>query len=239
MNKIIKLILILTSISIFGQIEINISNSDKKKSSIEYIKIEILNKSKFNYIIPLDTLGLRPFDNHLDWKNFGKKGIVDGSLRLTIYIKDKKNNQYLLADPLPIHANELLTKEFVDKLNSEHEEKLKEQAEWKKNNSIEDGVDIEENQYLSKNIIFLKPNEKITFYKKISDGYTRSISKSQEISYFFGLVNNVDYKINLQLDVPKNIKRYLSRKQKKEFSKYKIFTGIVKSNIISFKFKND
>ncbi|WP_187478116.1 hypothetical protein [Amniculibacterium sp. G2-70] len=239
MEKLLQFILIFSSIFTFSQIEIKIAPSDKRFPSTQYIKIEILNKSNHNYIVPLDTLDLRPFDDNYDWKDFDKKGVVEGSLRLQIYMKDERYKQYLFADNLPIHVNELLTKEFVDKLNSEYEEKLKEQEEWKKMNNIEDGIDIEKNRYLTENMIFLRPNEKITFCKKVNDGYVLSFSKSQKIGYFFGLINNKNYKLHLELVAPKNIKKYLSKKQKKEFSKYKIFTGIVKSNIISFKFKND
>ena len=82
MEKLLQFILIFSSIFTFSQIEIKIAPSDKRFPSTQYIKIEILNKSNHNYIVPLDTLDLRPFDDNYDWKDFDKKGnktkIADG-----------------------------------------------------------------------------------------------------------------------------------------------------------------
>ncbi|MFC7346932.1 hypothetical protein ACFQO9_09420 [Chryseobacterium zhengzhouense] len=96
MYKLIRITIFLISTLTYSQIDIKISPIENHNSS-KYLKIDIYNNSNDYYAIPLDTLNLRPFDNDFKWKKFDKADVVQGSLAMTLYIKEKNDNDYLTA----------------------------------------------------------------------------------------------------------------------------------------------
>lgn len=235
MDKLIRFIIFLISIVTYSQIEIKISQIEKYNTSSKYIKIDIYNKTNDYYFLPIDTLTLRPFDNNFRWKNFDKTNVVQSSLALTLYLKEKNDKDYLSVIFKPLNIQEQNLNQIEKQFALEIQSKNKQLEEWKKSNQIVEGINIEKNLYLNNNFIILKPKEKLSLNKKINYEFKQEISKSYSLDYLYAIKGNTDYEIFVQLDVPKNIKNFLTKKQRQKNSNYKIFKGHVRSNSISYK----
>lgn len=235
MNKLISLILFLTTIATYSQIKIKISPGGKYSGNSRYIKIDLCNNTDTYYVVPIDTLALRPFDYNYKWKDFDKADVVQSSLALTLYVKEKGDKDYLSAVFMPLHLDLHYLDEVEKQFTLEIQEKNKKLEEWKKSNKIESGIDIEKNLYLNNNMIILKPNETLTLHRKINHEFTQEVLKSYKMNFLYGIKGNTEYEIFVQLDAPKNLKNFLTKKNQIRITNYKIFEGRIRSNSIPYK----
>jgi|SRR5690606_28031775 len=235
MNQLIIILLFLISIASYGQIEIKIAPSAKSSAGSKYIKIDISNKTDKYYVVPIDTLTLRPFDNDNKWKDFEKANIVQSSLALTLYVKEKGDNDYLSAVFMPLHPDVQNVDEVEKQLTLEIQKKNERLEEWKKSNKIKSGIDIEKNLYLNNNTVILKPNETLSIHRKIHHDFTLEVLKSYKMNFLYGIKGNTEYEIFVQLDAPKNLSNFLTTEQQIRITNYRIFEGSIKSNSICYK----
>lgn len=235
MHKLISITIFFVSILMYSQVEIKISPVENF-NNLKYLDIDIYNNSNEVYIIPLDTLDLRPFDNYYKWKNFDNAEIIYGSLSLTLFVKEKNDIDYLSAIFKSPHIDEQKLNQMEKQFSIESKLKSKKLEKWRKKNKIDNGINVEKNFYLVNNLIIIKPKQKLTIHRKIDNEFRQEILRSYILDYIYAMKGNTDYEIFIQLDVPQDINKFLTKKQRKKIKKFKIFEGQVKSNLIPFKF---
>ncbi len=219
-TKYYTLILTLFFYSIFGQLSLEFTLIDSVAS------VTIHNKSKDNYVIPIDRFHFRPYE--VDCNSFSdyESEFPSFGLMVNISTSDDKRVNYVMGYKYF---------ENFDSINKEvgikREIFRKKIKDWSKNNNIKDYNLALINYNLINNLIYFKPNEKISFKIKF-DLY--NITAQELIFYNYILEKTENYKLNLSL-CEFEFDKYLTSSQKKKLKKHKFFTGKIESNKIEIK----
>lgn len=118
-------------------------------------------------------------------------------------------------------------------------EELKEKErilKWKKQNKFTSDIDAIRNLYISENLILLEPKQKINIEMEM-DIYNIRRGNTYFYNYYV-LTNGKKYNLSVNVCVDKNIYNYLTEEQKKSLKKYKLFTGNLESNNLSYLHNN-
>ncbi|MBW8361002.1 MAG: hypothetical protein K0M56_02305 [Kaistella sp.] len=202
----------------------------KKISHSKFIiKAEFINESDQTYIIPLDTTGLKAYypdeicgmdQMEFPYKYFAPAVLLHNQKGENVHANLKSYN-------VPEESMSLLSKEF-DSLRQQYKTRI---SEWAKKEHISDFKTAEQNFYIMNNLIVLKPGKSFT-YEIVLDLY--KVNRSELFLNFdsYMLTVNSTFTFRSLLCADKNIYSYLTKKQKKQLKKYKLFKGIIESNRI-------
>lgn len=230
MKKRIILCIILFSQILHAQINMELKIIDEKKTSYgsSYtLQIVLINESKYNYIIPIDTTGYKIYtlndrcDNFYRYGDFPDLGIIP-------MIKNDNDNFMEGISGMPSFDMKDLDSIIINRKEKEriHKEEIK---NWKKKYHIKGeykNADI--NWYLYNQLKILVPGKKFTLIKNFSSMWWLSPTSF----YYYWLKENIDYPMFLEICIEEKIYDYLTPKQKEEFKGYKFFSGKIQSNEI-------
>ncbi|QQV02987.1 MULTISPECIES: hypothetical protein [Chryseobacterium] len=225
-TRTIMLLLYLFAICAYSQIKLIITPQDQKCMSDCKIKITLKNVSKDDYIIPIDTSGLKAFDRNIFWLDFKHSKRVDKSLCVELLLKEKSSDTILEAvtrkkdiDLNTNHLDSLFS--VIKKEKTIYEEKI---HVWKSENNIKDIWKAEKNMYIIQNLLFLKSKKQFSYYVDFDTSFDLENNYSSEESYYI-IQPQKKYDAIIKLTVPFDITSYLTKEQIKRYKKYKIFKG--------------
>jgi len=233
MKKHLILINILLFSLAYTQITYKISIKEKISNSQFIVKIDINNISSENYIIPIDTTGFKASypDEMCSLLN---SEYPYKYLSPTIILQNNKNKQYME----PYTRTYDVPEESISRIEKHIDSSLQKRKilinDWVIKENIKDIKTVEKNFYLMENLIALK--SKTSFSCEIFiDLFT--IKRSELLlnydSYVLG--PNNEYLFSSIICIDKKVYSYLTKKQKKKFKKYKLFSGKIESNKIEIK----
>ncbi|WBV60639.1 hypothetical protein PFY12_00640 [Chryseobacterium camelliae] len=215
-KKYYTLILALFFCSVFGQLKLEF----KLLNSIA--DITIYNTSKENYILPIDRFHLRPYETDCSTFANYESEFPSFGLMVNIFTSDGKRENYVMGYK---HFDNFDS--IGKKVNFKRDSFRKKILKWGEKNKIKDYNEALINYNLINNLIYLKPNEKISFKIKF-DLY--NITNQELIFYNYILEKSLEYKISLSMCEFNGIDKYFTVAQKKKLKKYKLFSGEILSN---------
>ena len=232
MRNILFIVIFFIYNTLFSQISMKVSVFSKKEDNY-MLKIEVINDSDYDYIIPIDTANYRYYfpeetcTNFYRLENYPDLGII-------FKIKNKKNEYMdsLLSGFIHLTEEELLAiSEKRKEKERIHREKIK---NWKRKYHIKgDYKNIDINWYLYNQLKVLKSKKSITYLKNFNiNDINIGLDINSSSYYYYHLDKNVDYPMFLEICIDKKIYDYLAPKQKSEFKGYKLFSGKIQSNEI-------
>ena len=230
MKKLLILSLFFVFQIFFSQIKMELKIISEKKAShrvIYVLQIDLINESKNNYIVPIDTTDYKIYmsgdkcDDIYRYTDLSDLGMIP-------MIKDGNDSFMEGLTGAPYFDTEGLDSLIIN--NKERAEQHREKIKiWKKNHNIKGeykNADI--NWYLYNQLKTLESGKRISFVKEFSSFWRTSATAF----YYYWLQENVDYPMFLKICVDKKIYKYLTQKQKEEFKGYKFFSGKIQSNQI-------
>ena len=232
MRNILFIVIFFIYNTLFSQISMKVSVFSKKEDDY-MLKIEVINDSDYDYIIPIDTANYRYYfpeetcTNFYRLENYPDLGII-------FKIKNKKNEYMdsLLSGFIHLTEEELLA---ISKKRKEkeriHREKIK---NWKRKYHIKgDYKNIDINWYLYNQLKVLKSKKSITYLKNFNiNNINIGLDINSSSYYYYHLDKNVDYPMFLEICIDEKIYDHLTQKQKEEFKGYMFFNGKIQSNEI-------
>ena len=231
MRNILFIVIFFIYNTLFSQISMKVSVFSKKEDDY-MLKIEVINDSDYDYIIPIDTANYRYYfpeetcANFYRLENYPDLGII-------FKIKNKKNEYMdsLLSGFMHLTEEELLAISEKEKEKERiHREKIK---NWKRKYHIKgDYKNIDINWYLYNQLKVLKSKKSITYLKNFNINDINIGLDIDSSYYYYHLDKNVDYPMFLEICIDEKIYDYLTPKQKEEFKGYKLFSGKIQSNEI-------
>lgn len=240
--------MLICSISFFsGQIKIEIKPETSIMSSKTFVELKIVNETNYKYIVPLNVTDLKPYfqaENCINYEDVSFRQTNDLFLRLVFV--NTVNNSYedrIFNNPNPsalIHSNEKKKKEFEKKKDSAIKSYNRIIDQWIKKYNIKKSKNWAEiNRAISESLIYLEPQQTITYkiYVDPSKLYSSRMYETGNNFYSYYLENNIDYNFLLKYCVDSNIYQYLTERQKNKIKGYKLFSGILESNILKWKEK--
>jgi hypothetical protein len=233
MYKIILIIVSLFFSNVYAQFTITIIPTKIEEQEVN-LKITITNITTDGYILPIDTILLSPYLGQQDCLDFQLFGDLD--LGFIPMILDKKNNTFLEI----ISRNKGGSKSrnnIFEKYNKRIDKEQKKYIRnWKRKYNLYNESDkwIRINYHLVNHFITFNPFESISFEKSIN---FKKINEFKEVFTYgtYYVEKNKEYSLHLRLCVDKSVYNYLTYQQKKQYKKYKFFSGILESNKIELR----
>jgi len=214
-TKYYTLILIFFFYSAFGQLSLKLSLKDSMTT------VTIHNKSKENYIIPVDKSHFRPAETYCDSFSDHESEFPSFGLVVNVMTPNDKRQSYVIGYQHFENFDSITAKFNVER--DRFDKKIK---NWAKKNNIKNYNTALINYKLINNLIFLKPDEKTTFRIKLD---LKNITSQELIFYNYILEESENYELYLSL-CDFDATKYLTRSQKRKFRSYKFFSGILESN---------
>lgn len=240
MKQAIMIFLLLSTICVYSQIKMTVTPENNKCMLDCKMKITFINTSKNNYMIPLDTRGIRAYDGNIFWLDFKNSKKADKSLCLELSIK-KSNTEFPLEattrkkdidmDLINFDSLSIIAK----KENDEYQEKLE---NWKVKYKIKDKKKAEKNMFLNENLLFLESGQEFSYYIKFDTSFELENNYFSPESYYL-ITPDTKYYAVLKLKIPGNIRSYFTTEQIEKYKKYKIFTGDIISKPLSLVLENN
>lgn len=216
-----------------AQINIDIHFLDRKKPL--KMMVTIINQTNEYYAVPFDKKGFKGYNNEELCSNLNTLDYSHRFFAPALIFKDPQNDSIMESLIGNYHVNRLNdknTKRIKDEELKEKERILK----WKKQNNFASDTDAVRNLYVSENLVLLKPHQKLNIEMEI-DVYNIRRGNTYFYNYYV-LTNGKKYNLYVNVCADKNIYNYLTEEQKKSLQKYKLFTGNIKSNSLSYLYNN-
>ncbi|MBE4947338.1 hypothetical protein [Chryseobacterium culicis] len=216
-----------------AQINIDIHFLDWKKPL--KMMITITNQTNEYYAVPFDKKGFKGYNIEELCSNLNTLDYSHRFFAPTLIFKDPQDDhivESLIGNYHVNRLNEKNTKRIKDEELKEKERILK----WKKQNNFASDTDAVRNLYVSENLVLLKPHQKLNIEMEI-DVYNIRRGNTYFYNYYV-LTNGKKYNLSVNVCADKNIYNYLTEEQKKSLQKYKLFTGNIKSNSLSYLYNN-
>ncbi|BFO66523.1 hypothetical protein [Chryseobacterium sp. KCF3-3] len=211
--------------TLFGQLRLDF----KLINSVA--NITIYNDSEESYIFPLDRSHFRPYESICDAFDEYEKEFPSFGLMVNIINSEGNKENYILGYNKDSERDAILYN-----LNKRREKLKKEVMIWSKNNNIKNYNLAYINYEIMKNLIYLKPKEKVTFNVNLD---LNNVTNQELIFYNYILEESHSYQLYLNLCEFKEISKYLTASQKVKLQKYKFLNNYIDSNIINIKIKNN
>ncbi|WP_123905653.1 hypothetical protein [Chryseobacterium sp. ERMR1:04] len=205
----------------------------KKISSGNYLlKLTIINETNDFYALPLDKSGFKAYylSEYCEERNN-----IDTSYRYfspTIMIKETSKNELLEASSRMLDIVDDQRYSYMEKVELNKKEREKVIFNWMYKNNIDDILSAKRNFYLMNNLLLLKPKENISYNIELDINEILRSDLSTTYDYYILGFNN--YSLSLDMCINKNIYLDLTKSQKIKLKKYKLFSGLIKSNYFSF-----
>lgn len=232
MKKIIMSVIFFLYGIFYAQIDLKIKFLNEKKSVME---ITISNNTNDYYIVPFDQKGFKAYHSDEVCSNLNNLDYPYSFFAPTLMLKDIVHNSIEESSIRSYHGDILDDKNYqkLKKLEQENKNRI---FKWKEKNKFSSQEDAIRNLYLYENLITLKPKEILNIKIEL-DVYNIRRGDTYFYDYYI-LTNNKKYDLSINLCADESIYNYLTEKQKVKFKKYKLFTGQIESNKISYTFKN-
>lgn len=222
----IKRIFFILNVLIFSyfnsqlKMELNIDYTGKKAS------MTLINTSKDNLIIPIDTISLHPYFNDVCLE-LAHHNYTFPTLGLNIKIEE--DNKIVESSAGSGRIDNLSELKKIDLEKKGYERKIK---LWQKKNGIKSFDNAKINYYIFNNLNYLKPGEKIEkeFYFDL-----HNITNGKYMYYYYHIEDNKQYDVSLSFNIEDCVYKYLTASQKQRFSDYQLFIGSIESNKIQLK----
>lgn len=217
-------IIFLFPIFIKSQIGLTFNMAFDKKSEV----VTLENKTDDNYIIPIDLTNLKAFFNFETCAYFSEYHSSYNPLALTLVVLDANSGEKIEANKGTAYMEDNFAEKYIKEI-SRCEVIDNIYVNWSKEQGISDESKSIINYYLVRNLVFLKPKQKINFRVVID---LKNVStESLYVFDWYNLDESKKYNLQLQYDVQNCVYDFLTKKQREELSKYKLFTGKIESNI--------
>lgn len=154
----IYFIIFLFPIFIKSQIGLTFNMAFDKKSAV----VTLQNKTDDNYIIPVDLTNLKAFFNFETFTYFSEYHSSYNPLALTLVVLDANSGEKIEANRGTAYMEDNFAEKYIkemsrcDVIDSTY-------VNWSKEQRISDESKSIINYYLVRNLIFLKPKQKINF----------------------------------------------------------------------------
>jgi hypothetical protein len=217
------------------QSQISINYSIVLKTTDAYqLKINIKNNTDSYYAIPLDIKGFKGYYESEYCGTFDDEEYPYRFFAPTVMLKVENTVDYLFPSSARGHIPEGEGAEkYITDLQKIANKELKEIREWKKKNHFKSNKDALQNRYITKNLLLLKPYEKFSYEIPLNLG---NISRTNtSVLYDYYSLGFAKYDLSLHLCITENSYNWLTKQQKEKIKKYKLFTGVIKSNSHIFK----
>ncbi|WP_157844468.1 hypothetical protein [Chryseobacterium sp. Leaf313] len=212
-------------IFIKSQIGLTFSMSFDKKSAV----VSIENETNNNYIIPVDLTNLKAFFNFETCAYFSEYDSSYNPLALTLIVIDANSGEKIEAKRGTAYMEDNFAEKYIKEI-SRCGVIDNTYVNWSKTQEINDESKAKINYYLVRNLVFLKPKQKINFRVLID---LKNVStESLYVFDWYNLDESKRYNLQLQFDVQNCFYDFLTKKQRETFSDYKLFTGKIESNIL-------
>jgi hypothetical protein len=219
-----KLLLFFLLMPIAFKSQINIDYSIKKIDGTRkhILKINIVNNTDKNYILPIDTTGFRVYYPDEPSSNFYYDSADRGLGIMPLF---KYNKEYIMGESRSHHLQEIdVDNSLVSRLDGLKRNNENNLIKWMKKYNINDELSAKKNMYLFKHIIFLKPHQNFSF-EKVFDflGFNET-----ELYYnMYPLEPERVYEFSLSYHIDKKIYSNLTKEQKISLRGYTFFSGTV------------
>ncbi|KQT16803.1 hypothetical protein ASG31_10515 [Chryseobacterium sp. Leaf404] len=196
-----------------------------KKSAV----VSIENETNNNYIIPVDLTNLKAFFNFETCAYFSEYDSSYNPLALTLIVIDANSGEKIEAKRGTAYMEDNFAEKYIKEI-SRCGVIDNTYVNWSKTQEINDESKAKINYYLVRNLVFLKPKQKINFRVLID---LKNVStESLYVFDWYNLDESKRYNLQLQFDVQNCFYDFLTKKQRETFSDYKLFTGKIESNIL-------
>lgn len=216
------------------QSQINIDYSVVSHKENYQLKINITNTSDDHYLLPFDITGFKAYYEFEYCGDFDDQDYPYKFFAPTVMLKEENTTDYLLPGSSRGHMPEGEgAEQYIKDLQAIASKQLKEIDNWKKKYHLRSYKDALKNYYITKNLLFLKPHEKYSYEIPLDLGTIARTSTSTLYDYYY--LKFAKYDLSLHLCITTNAYNWLTKQQKKELRKYKLFKGVIKSNSYRFK----
>lgn len=231
MSKYISFILFFIFSNFYSQLAMSIEVLEKNEKIISF-KINIINDSSQNYVLPIDTAGFKTYmsgnacSEFLFIRNFPDLGFVPMIRYKNSYIES-------ISGHTEVSPNYL--KPFLE---SEKQYKMKQGKvlkNWKKSFHLYNKNEnwVRTNEYLYNHLQIIKSKEMISFIKTI-DIDKINYKNDLYLYNFYPLEKNTKYNFFIKICIDRSIFNFLTEEQKEKFKNSTFFDGELKSNEIEF-----
>lgn len=234
MKKFLVILILLIVNFSFSQIKLKIDDVRLIDENKYLLKISVINESKENYAVPIDTTGFRAYFSSKICPEF--EDVEYPYLAPTILIEDDSNKQIIEGD---IGNIGYLDDEAIAKINNGdiyrkiNKDKLL-LNQWMKKERISDSLKAKINMYIINNILLLKPLEVIS-YQILMDTSELRYSKNTLLHDRYNLKENMKYNLSLAICINQKIYHNLTLNQIEKFDGNTLFTGTIESNKVELK----
>jgi len=215
----------------FAFCQINIDYTIESDMDRYRLKINVTNNSNEYYMIPLDMNGFKGYYESEYCGTFDDQNYPYKFFAPTVMLKKDNTDDYLFPNSSHGHMPEgEAAEKYIKVLEKIAKKELKEIDGWKKKHHFITEKETVKNYYITKNLLFLKPNEKYAYTVDLDLGDIRREIKSILYDYYY--FESGKYNLALHLCITDDAYNWLTLKQKKKLKKYKFFIGTIKSNSI-------
>lgn len=229
------IILIFFFISGIFQSQISFDYSVISQTDTYQLKLKIIIKNNTDslFIVPLDTKGFRGYYESEYCGAFDEEEYPYKFFAPTVMLKEEDNKEYLFPNSSRGHMPEGRgAKKYINDLQKIASKELKDINNWKKKNHFKSNKEALQNRYITKNLLLLKPFEKYSYEILLDLGSIKRTGTSALYDYYS--LGFKKYDLSLHLCITNNSYNWLTKQQKQQLKKYKLFTGILKSNSYVF-----
>lgn len=232
MKKILFILSLVTSLLYSSQIKFHFFIQKKISTGKYLLKLTLTNTTDYFYALPLDKSGFKAY--------YASEYCEDPKNTATSYkyfspavmIRETSKNELLEASSRMLDVVDDQVDKYVKKVEHNKESREKMLLSWKYRNSIDNALGVERNYYLISNLLMLKPKESISYSINLDLNEIFRSDMSTIYDYYVLGFNN--YSLSLNLCINENIYLDLTKDQKIKLKKYKLFSGLIKSNDFSF-----
>ncbi|KNB61718.1 hypothetical protein AC804_10440 [Chryseobacterium sp. Hurlbut01] len=197
------------------------------------LKIIVTNKTDKPYLLPIDTSSFKGYYESEYCGIFEDQDYPYKFFAPTVMLKEENKQEYLFPGSSKGHLPEGDgSEEYIKSLINTANKEINEVEKWKKKYDLKNKKDAIKNYYLTKNLLFLKPNEKHVYTIVLELGNINRENASTLYDYYSFEFKK--YFLALHLCITNDAYNWLTIKQKKRFKKFIFFTGTIRSNDVLF-----
>lgn len=232
MKKYIIFIGLLIVITIHSQVKINYTIESHIETYQLKLKIDITNSTNNYYILPFDITGFKGF---YDTEYCGVYNDKDYPYRFfapTVMINKEGSQEYIYPASTRGHYDGADSGKIIKEIERNADKEIKDINVLKNKYHFKSYEMAFKNYYITKNLLILNPHEKYSYAIYLDLGAITRTDSSTLYDYYF--LEFSKYNLSLHLCITDDAYDWLTIKQKKKLSKYKFFTGTIKSNSFLF-----
>jgi hypothetical protein len=213
-----------------AQIKFELSVQEKINIGKYLLKLTIINETNDFYALPLDRSGFKAYYSSEYCED---QNNIDSSYRYlspSVMLKQASKNEFLEASSRKLEVPDKQLHDYIQRMEIKKKEQEKKLSDWKHKNNIL--TNTQRNYYLMNSLLMLKPKESVSYNISLDINEISRSDLSPSYDYYILGFNN--YSLSLDICINKDIYLDVTENQKIKLKKYKLFSGLIKSNNFSF-----